>query len=399
MIDTDLALQKILDALPSPDSTELDLDAALGHVLAGPAIAALDLPPFDQSAVDGYAVRHADIADAPLALPVVQTIAAAARDAAPVLAAGTAARIFTGGWLPLHADTSVRQELTERDGDWVRVLQALPAGTDIRRQGEELRLGDTIGRAGQRITPGLLGAIAMGGVSRVRVHRRPRIAILITGDEVAPPGASLRPGQIADANGPLLRAHLQHWGYHSVSLHYVGDRYEQVCDALAQAFASADIVLTTGGVSVGDHDHVPAAAQAGGAQTVFWKVAQKPGMPLYVARQGRALLFGLPGNPASVLVNLLVYVRPALARFEGLADAPAWRHGRLSHDVRAEVSKTLWLRMRETTDDQGQSLLLPLERQASHMLSNLADASVLVRVPAAPNARCTAGTVLRWTAL
>ena len=126
MIDTDLALQKILDALPSPDSTELDLDAALGHVLARPAIAALDLPPFDQSAVDGYAVRHADIADAPLALPVVQTIAAAARDAAPVLAPGTAARIFTGGWLPLHADTSVRQELTERDGDRVRVLQALP---------------------------------------------------------------------------------------------------------------------------------------------------------------------------------------------------------------------------------------------------------------------------------
>jgi molybdopterin molybdotransferase len=399
MIAVDEALRIANDAVPAPQLENSALADALGRVLAAPAISTLDLPPFDQSAVDGYAVRHADIAQAPLDLPVSQTIAAAARDGTPVLQAGTAARIFTGGWLPVNADTSVRQELTQRDGGRVRILQPLAAGTDIRRQGEELRRGDTIGSAGARITPGLLGAIAMGGVSAVQVYRQPRIAVLVTGDEVAPPGAMLKPGQIADANGPLLQAHLRHWGYRQVTLRYVDDRYDSVCAALEKAFAEADIVLTTGGVSVGDHDHVPAAAQASGAATLFWKVAQKPGMPLYVAGTGRSLLFGLPGNPASVLVNLLVYVRPALARFEGLRAPAAWRHGRLTEAVRAETAKTLWLRMRESSDESGQTLLSPLGKQASHMLSNLAEASVLVRIPAADDGRCAAGTVLRWSPL
>ncbi|MDB5969774.1 MAG: Molybdopterin molybdotransferase [Hydrocarboniphaga sp.] len=399
MIPVDEALSIALAAVPAPQAEERALADALGRVLAASAISTLDLPPFDQSAVDGYAVRHADIAQAPLDLPVSQTIAAAARAGTPVLQAGTAARIFTGGWLPTSADVSVRQELTQRDGDRVRILQALAAGTDIRRQGEELRRGDTIGSAGARITPGLLGAIAMGGVCAVQVYRQPRIAVLVTGDEVAPPGAVLKPGQIADANGPLLQAHLQHWGYTQVRLRYVDDRYDSVCVALAKAFAEADIVLTTGGVSVGDHDHVPAAAQACGATTLFWKVAQKPGMPLYVASTGRSQLFGLPGNPASVLVNLLVYVRPALARFEGVQTLPAWRRGRLATDVRAETAKTLWLRMREATDDGGQSMLRPLGKQASHMLSNLAEASVLVRIPAAADGRCSAGAIVEWSPL
>lgn len=399
MIPVDEALRIALAAVPAPQAQARALADALGRVLAAPVMSTLDLPPFDQSAVDGYAVRHADISGAPLDLPISQSIAAAARDRAPVLQAGTAARIFTGGWLPENADTSVRQELSQRNGEIVRIEQAVGIGTDIRRRGEELRRGDIVGSAGARITPGLLGAIAMAGVSRVQVHTQPRISVLVTGDEVAPPGAELRPGQIADANGPLLQAHLRHWGYGAVDLRYVDDRYDSVCKALEQAFAESDLVLTTGGVSVGDHDHVPRAAQAVGATTLFWKVAQKPGMPLYLASTGRSQLFGLPGNPASVLINLLVYVRPVLARYEGLAMLPAWRRGRLAADIRAETAKTMWLRMREASDERGQSTLMPLGKQASHMLSNLAEASVLVRVPPAANARCPAGTILDWSPL
>ncbi len=399
MLAVDEALSRVLSPLAPLQAQRLDLQDALGRVLAEAVQSTLDLPPFAQSAVDGYAIRHRDLAgDAPFTLPVADTIAAAAREAAPVLAPHTASRIFTGGWLPDAADTVVRQELTERSGDTVRIVQALDAGTDIRRQGEELKLGDTVAQAGSMITPGLLGAIAMAGVSSVSAWRKPRIAVLVTGDEVAPPGAPLAPGQIADANGPLLRAYLRQWGYADVQLQYLRDRFAAVRDALDAAFASCDVVITTGGVSVGDHDHVPKAALEAGASTRFWKVAQKPGMPLYVAARGGSTLFGLPGNPASVLVNLLVYVRPALARLEG-RDPPAWALGRLATDVRCETAKTFWLRMRHEVDETGVNRLHPLPRQASHMLSNLARAAVLVRIPPAADGRCAQGSLVHWSGL
>lgn len=397
LLSVDEALARVLDPLTVLADEALPLSAALGRVLSTPVESALDLPPFAQSAVDGYAVRAIDLAAGEL--PVVDTIAAAARSEAPRLAPGTAARIFTGGWMPEGADTSVRQELTERDGERVRFLERVDSGADVRRQGEELHRGDRVADAGQRVTPGLLGAIAMAGVNRVRATRKPRIAVLVTGDEVAQPGSPIAPGQIADANGPLLSAYLTQWGYADVQVQYVRDRFDLVRDALDRALAAFDVVLTTGGVSVGDHDHVPAAAVEAGAQTVFWKVAQKPGMPLYVARRGGATLFGLPGNPASVLVNLIVYVRPALARLEGKTQTPAWQRGRLAADVRAETAKTFWLRMQHELDADGCLQLLPLPRQASHMLSNLAQAAVLVRVPAAGNGRCAAGTLVEWTPL
>lgn len=399
MIPVDEALNRILSATAALGIEACALSDSLGRVLAEPAVATLDLPRFDQSAVDGYAVCESDIAGAPCRLLVSGAVAAAARDAAPRLQARTAMRIFTGGWLPEGADTVVRQELTERDGDAVHIFKTLEPGTDIRRQGEELREHDVVAAAGQRITPGLLGAIAMAGVHRVAVYHKPRVAVLITGDEVAPPGVPLQPGQVPDANGPLLLAYLRSWGYADVEPQYVEDRFEAVCQALNSALTRCEVVLTTGGVSVGDHDHVPSAAQSQGAETLLWKVAQKPGMPLYVARRGHSQLFGLPGNPASVLVNLLVYVRPALERLSGLpGDAPTpWQRGRLTADIRAEKEKTLWLRMRRRMDDDGQVLLEPLGRQASHMLSNLAQAQVLARIP--PASGWPAGAVVEWLPL
>ncbi len=375
------ALHAVLHAVKPLGNERLPLTRACGRVLAAPASSSHALPLFTQSAVDGYAVRHADIAAAPCALPLAQHIAAAAQLQPPQLAPGTAARILTGAMLPLGADTVLRQERCARGATGVRVLEAVAPGTDIRHEGEEIAAGAEVAAAGNRLTPGLIGALAMAGVSEVCVHRLPRISVLIGGDEVCAVGAPRALGQIPDANGPMVAAWLHGEGVAPQRLQHLPDHPEQVQRALAAAFADSDLVITTGGVSVGDHDYIPSSAEATGAQRLLWKVAQKPGMPLYVARHGNGLLFGLPGNPASVLTNLLVYVGCALSALQGVEPLLRWRRGELAAPVRRDASKTLWLRMAVDYSALGTPRLLPLGGQASHMLGNLAQAQALVEVP------------------
>jgi molybdopterin molybdotransferase len=397
MIQVDEALARVAAALPTLPLETIATRDALGRVLAAPASTAHPLPLFDQSAVDGYAVRHADLQTIPATLPLATTVAASAQVARARLAPGTAARIFTGGLLPDGADTIVRQELTHRDGDAVTILEAVAPGTDLRRQGEELARDAGVADAGALITPGLLAALALAGAHQVRVRRAPRITVLITGDEVVPHGAALRLGQVPDANGPLMAAQLARWGLPAVSIDYVADREDAVREALARAFDRADLVLTSGGVSVGDFDFIPAVAEQLGAERVLWKVAQKPGMPLYVARRGASLLFGLPGNPASVLVNLQVYVRDALDRMLGLEPAARWRHVLAPERLHREKEKTFWLRAVVDADARGQLRAQTLSGQASHMLGNLARANALLRVPGLHEDGPV--DVLRWVAL
>lgn len=396
MISVDEALARVLAATPPLPVRQVALDAALGCVLAQPAYTAQPLPPFDQSGVDGYAVRHADLATVPVRLPLGTTVAAAAQTQRPYLAPGTAVRILTGGWLPDGADTVVRQELTHREDGCIVVREAVAPGADVRRCGEEMPSGAIIAPAGTPVTPGLVGALALAGVREVTVYARPRIVVLVTGDEVVAHGAPLAPGQIPDANGPLLAAYLGAWGCPPLRIEHVPDRQEAVRDALVRAFAAADLVLTTGGVSVGDYDFIPAVAEQLGATPLLWKVAQKPGMPLYVARCGQALLFGLPGNPASVLVNLHVYVRASLDRMCGLDPARRWRWARAPHTLRREAQKTFWLRARIVYADDGVLRVEPLHGQASHMLGNLAQADALVRVPGLHEAAPV--EIVRWLA-
>lgn len=381
MIGVDEALARIASALPALPLETVATRKALGRVLAAPAHTAHPLPLFDQSAVDGYAVRQADLQRIPATLPLATTVAASAQRERTRLAAGTAARIFTGGLLPDNADTVVRQELTRRDGDMVTILEAVTPGTDLRREGEELARDSVVAEAGTRVTPGLLAALELAGAHEITVYRVPRIAVLITGDEVVPHGAKLLLGQVPDANGPLIDAQLAHWGSPPLSIDYVTDHEDAVREALARSFARADLVLTSGGVSVGDFDFIPTVAERLGAERVLWKVAQKPGMPLYVARHGASLLFGLPGNPASVLVNLQVYVRDALDRMLGLNPGARWRHAIAPARLHREREKTFWLRAIADADPQGQLRLQTLSGQASHMLGNLARANALVRVP------------------
>lgn len=381
----------------------LPLIDALQHVLAAPVAAAVDLPMFTQSAVDGYALRSADLAGAsdatPLRLPVAGEVrAGVAPDAA--LGAGRTQRIFTGGRLPPGADTVARQEIIERDGGHAVLRHALAAGVDVRRRGEELRAGSVLAQAGQRLHAGLIAALAMAGVRVVDVVRMPRVRVLVTGDEVAQEGAPGDAG-IFDANGPLLRSWFVERGYPPPKIDYVIDDRATLRAAMDEALRDCDLLLTSGGVSVGDHDLVRPVAADLGVREVFWQVAQKPGKPLYfgVRDDGgvRRLILGLPGNPGAVLIGLHVHVAAVLARLQNAsAAAPDWRAGRLVDAVRADAREQL-LRMSVRIDVDGQIWLQRLDRQDSHMLSNLAAAGALVRIPA--GVASAAHASVQWLAL
>ena len=396
LIGVERALAALGAIAPLP-ARRLRTTGALHRVLASPARAGCDLPPFTQSAVDGYAVRHEDLGAG--VLPLAGVVRAAALAAAPQLAPGTAQRIYTGGMLPRGADTVVRQEWASVDAATVRFLRRPELGADVRVRGEELHAGSALAPAGLRLTSGRLAALAAAGVAEVTVNGAPRIAVLVTGDEVAPPGRTCRLGQVPDANGPLVTGWLAEQGYAKVRLDYVADTAAAVRAALHHAFTHCDLVLTTGGVSVGDHDYVPRIAGELGAQPLFWKVAQKPGKPVFAALRDGVPLLGLPGNPASVLVNLLVYVRRALDRLEGVAAAgPAFNTGVLDCTVKADAERDQWLRVGLRYDERGCARLERLPRQASHMLSNLAQAGALAWIPAGPQ-DLAAGSCVRWTSL
>jgi molybdopterin molybdotransferase len=380
-----------LDTLPTQ---QVPLELALGAVLARPATARIALPRFTQSAVDGYALLAADGRDE---RSLIGT-AAAGEPAGVTVGSGQAVRILTGGVLPEGADAVARQEIVERTGQGIVLTQAVAPGEAIRYEGEELAAGAVIADAGQRVTAGIIAALAMAGVDTVEVYRRPRVAVLVTGDEVVRAGEPLAPGLIYDANGPLLRAWFVEHGYGEPVVAYVRDDEAALEEAMSAALDSADLVVTSGGVSVGDRDFVPVVADRLGVRKVFWKVAQKPGKPLWFGvREGKALL-GMPGNPAAVLVCLSVHARAVLARLEGEADSqPVWRHGVLKVPVESDGERDRLVRMRLDMTD-GVASLEVLPRQESHMLSNLASAHALVWLPSRSDA-FAAGERVAWIAI
>lgn len=402
LLPLDAALATYAREITPLPSERLALNGALQRVLAAPVVATVDLPMFVQSAVDGYALRAVDIAAAsdaaPVRLPLAGEVRAGVAPDAP-LRAGETQRIFTGGRLPSGADTVARQEVVERDGEVAVLRRPLPLATDVRQRGEELRAGFELAQAGQNLHAGLVAALAMAGVAEVEVHRAPRVRVLVTGDEVM----QQLPGEagIFDANGPLLHSWFVERGYAAPRIDYVADDREQLRAAMDDALRDCDLLLTTGGVSVGDHDLVRPVAEELGVREVFWQVAQKPGKPLYFGVRDdlgtRRLILGLPGNPGAVLIGLHVHVAAMLARLQSAREAaPAWRAGRLATAVRADARDQL-LRMRLRIDDEGQVWLDRLGHQASHMLSNLAAATALVRIPA--GVALDASAIVQWLAL
>ena len=360
-------------ALPLLEPAAKSLLAASGEVLAEPAYAACDLPAFTQSAMDGYALRYADLGSA---LTVVGEVAAGDVFPRP-LRAGEAVRIFTGGRLPEGTDTIARQEIAQRDGMQLSITEPLKQGQDVRLRGEEASCGTQILAAGQRLTPGRVAALAMAGVTQVTTYRRPRVAVIITGKEVG--------HTIPDANGPLIASWLAAQGLVCTEMRWVGDDLSELAAALAQASAEADWVITTGGASVGDYDYLPAAAQQAGFTCDFHKVAQRPGKPVWFGRKLGCLLLALPGNPGAVWVGLYVHAAAILKRLEG--DEPlTWQRGRLVKSMKANPSVALLQRMQQQQDESGAVWLVPLPHQGSHQLSNLAQANALVWFPVCADA-------------
>ena len=355
------------------------------YILAEDVISPVELPLFDQSAVDGYALRQADIDAGITDFELVGEIRAGFAQQVE-LKPGEALRIFTGGQLPACANTVARQEIVEREEHHIKLMQTIDAGTDIRYRGEELAKGTILARQGQALNSGLIAALSMAGVQQVKVHHQPNIAVLITGDEVRKERDN--DAQVFDANGPLISSWLKERGLSDITLQHVPDEPEVLKNMLNQAFSQHDLVITTGGVSVGDYDLIRPISMQLGAQQIFWQVAQKPGKPLYFASYQKAqtgqqgYLLGLPGNPAAVLIGLHLHLTTLLSCLQHKQNAqPQWQAGLFTGHLNPDSRERL-LRMHMHVSPQGQVILKSLDKQQSHMLSNLASANVLVRVPA-----------------
>jgi molybdopterin molybdotransferase len=321
MIDADTALARLLNAArPVTETEQVSILEALGRTAAEDIVSTIDVPGHDNSAMDGYAVRSVDVKAPGTKLQVTQRIAAGSTGA-PV-EAGCAARIFTGAPIPAGADAVVMQENCALDGDVVTINQTVSPGLNIRPQGNDMASGQTAIEAGTRIGPAQMSLAAGVGVAQIPVFRRLRAAILYTGDEIIEPGRPLEAGQIYNSNRYALRGLLQALGVEVVVDQHVEDTLDATRAAFAQASTQADVIISSGGVSVGGEDHVKPAIEAEG-QLDMWKIAMKPGKPLAFGAIGDATVFGLPGNPVSVFVTFLLFVRPYLLKMQGGKDYAA----------------------------------------------------------------------------
>jgi molybdopterin molybdotransferase len=388
------ALDHVLaHAAPLPPET-VPLDDALTRVLAAELKASRTQPPADLSAMDGYAVRASDVARAPVRLRVIGEVAAG-RPFTATVGAGEAARIFTGGVMPAGADTVVIQEITEREGDTVAVSKPTGKGRHVRPQGLDFRRGDALFAKGHRLTARDLALLAGMNHPLVPVHRRPKVALFATGDELVPPGVEPGPGQIVYSNGFALAALARQQGALVTDLGLVADRLEPTIAAIRQARdLTADILVTTGGASVGEYDLVHKAFAAEGMDLSFWKVAMRPGRPLMHGRLGGMAVLGLPGNPVSAYVCAFLFLVPLIRRMCGRDDLTVPTESAvLGCDLPANDERADYLRtsLRQSPDGL---IATPFPVQDSSMMASLAKADCLViREPYAPAAgagsRCT----------
>jgi len=373
LLSVDEALRAVLARVEPLPAERVELADAAGRVLAEPARAVVDLPPFRSSAMDGFAVRAADT---PGRLPVVARVAAG-RPAARPLAAGEAMGIATGGVVPDGADAVVPIEHVTVEGDGVEIPAAAMAGANVRPRGGDVVSGSVVIGVGVRIGPAQIGALAAAGIAAVECARPPRVAVLTTGTELRRPGEPLAPGEIYESNGAMLRALLGASGAIVESFASVEDDDVAHRAAIERGLAH-DVLVTSGGVSVGPHDLVRGIEADLGVEEVFWGVSVKPGKPLAFGVRGGTLVFGLPGNPVSSLVSSVLFVLPALRALQGELDpAPRYERAELACAIERDPRRDEFVRARLTA--QGE--LEPLSGQESHMIVRAAGANALVFVP------------------
>ena len=371
----DEALELVLARASRLSVETVSLGRAAGRVVAEPALARTDLPPFPSSAMDGYAVR-AD--ETPGRLPVHGRIAAGSPLAGP-LPAGAAAAIATGATVPEGADAVVPVERTAESDGFVEIQAAAAPGAHIRDRGGDVREGETVVEPGVVLGSPQIGALAAAGVAEITCARQPRVAVLATGSELRAPGEPLGPGEIYESNRTMISVVLATAGAEIVELPVVRDDEDAHRRALEEGLG-ADVLVTSGGVSMGPHDLVRRVAAELGVDEVFWGVAVKPGKPLSFGVRDSTLVFGLPGNPVSSLVGSVLFVCPALRALQGAPPGPAFESGRAGRALRRNPHRDEYVRARRNGDDEG-PLLEPISGQDSHMIVRAAVADTLVHVP------------------
>lgn len=390
-IDEALAL---LQTQPKALKVEtLPLSDGLNRYLAKAINSNVDLPSFSQSAVDGYALNSSAENLQDTIYEVIGEIKAGS-ESEHQLKDGQAIRIFTGGKTPEGTTHVARQEIVAVEANQtIRLTEHIQRQADIRFVGEEVQRGQQLADVGQRINIGALAALSMAGVHSIDVFQAPKVVVVITGDEVAETAEDLQAGKVFDANGPLLKAWLKDYGIDAEILH-IPDAAAEVTQCFERLKQQYDLIITTGGVSVGDYDFVRPCAFETGFEQVFWKVKQKPGKPLFFAEYTQqaqsCYLLGLPGNPAAVYVCMQVYGKALLDALQNQRQPLQWLSGVLTHDLKSDARER-FLRM-QAYFDQGQLKFQSLAKQQSHMLSNLMQANSLVRIPA--NTKLESGQLL-----
>jgi molybdopterin molybdotransferase len=355
----------------------IDVSEAVGRVLAEEVTAAADVPPFANSAMDGFAVHPGP---AGRELRVVDE-SRAGRPATQPLRDGAAIRISTGAPMPDGATSVIPVEHVRLAGEAVILEREVVEGANVRRAGEDLRAGEVVLRPGTTLGPGELGAAVAAGRAVVSCFRRPRVAVVVTGDELVAPGEPLGPGQIHNSNATVLEALAAAAGGQVVGSRHVGDDPETTVAALGEALDRADVVVVSGGVSVGPHDHVKPALDALGVQERFWRVALKPGKPVWFGVKGETLVFGLPGNPVSAAVCFALFARPALRALTGRDPFAPARRARLAHDVKRSPDREQAVRVTLGQAADGVLEARPTGAQGSHMTSSLVGADGLALIP------------------
>jgi molybdopterin molybdotransferase len=368
-----------------------DLALAQNHVLAEDLICPFDLPRFNSSSVDGYGVKLEDLegasADNPVTLAIQDEIQAGSKNQDPLKAKHSLA-IMTGAPVPHGVEAVVMKEYCHLESNKVLIKKTAKQGENIRYKGEESKSGQTILSEGNLLNPAAIGLAATLGFDKVAVYKKPKVCLLITGNELVQPGNVLAPGQIYDANSYSMSQALISIGLEAPIVLYAQDNKEETKKKLEEALKSADLIVSTGGVSVGDYDYIKTAAEELGTETIFWRIALKPGKPVYFGKYSKGeksspkIIFGLPGNPVSCLVTLHQLVLPAIRLMCGLKSKASIKHkARLSNTIKKQAGRMEFVRGIYSIDDQGAIQVSPTTGQESHMLSGLAKANCLIHFP------------------
>ncbi len=385
MIDFESARKMVLSNTGISGTQVLKITEAHGYILAEDVKAEDPLPRFDSSAVDGFGVKYADLDKANPSEPVSLKLSGIVRagDAHdPELENGYAIKIMTGAPVPGSVEAIVMREFVDEGDDTVRVKRNVRQGENIRRSGEEFSRGDIVLKSGTVLTPGAIGMLATLNRTRVTVYRKPAVALIVTGSETRLPGGEIGTGQIPESNSFALSAALRAIGISQITITHTNDDKTEISAAFKDALDYADIVISSGGVSVGDYDFVKDVLTDLGVRTVFWKVAMKPAKPFYFGMHSEKMIFGLPGNPVSALLSFYLLVKPALNKLSGL-DAPnriMIKAGLLS-ELRKKPGRKEFVRAKLIHKEDGNFFVQPSRGQDSHMMGGLAAADCLIHFP------------------